>query len=40
MPGEKEIDYRAKVMMEKERRKKDEEEKRLRELDKIRQETA
>ncbi|CDW78132.1 protein kinase domain containing protein [Stylonychia lemnae] len=40
VPPEKEIDYRAKVMMEKEKRRKDEEEKRLRELDKIRQETA
>lgn len=33
LPPDREIDYRAKVMMEKEKRRKDEEEKRLRELD-------
>lgn len=40
LPPDREIDYRAKVMMEKEKRKKDEEEKRLRELDQIRQENV
>ncbi len=40
LPAEKDIDYRAKVMMEKEKRKRDEEEKRLRELDRIRQENT